>query len=181
MGEAPDDKLLEAARKGDVGALSALIDEAQGPVRAFLRRLTGNAADADDLAQEAFTRALDRLDRMRPGVRFHAFVSGIAFQRWREGRRTDSRRQRREQAYSDLYDDAEGQGPLAAALAAREALAALPPDPRAALALCIGAEFTHKEAAAALNLPLGTVKSHIARGLTRLRATLGVTLERQKP
>lgn len=179
MSEGADDPLVEAARQGDMRALSALIDEAQGPVRAFLRRLTGNPADADDLAQEAFARAIDRIDRMRPGARFRAFVSGIAFQLWREGRRADSRRQRREQAYSDLYDEPAASGPPAAALAARAALESLAPDQRAALALCIGAEFTHEEAAAALRLPLGTVKSHIARGLARLRATLGVTPERQ--
>jgi RNA polymerase sigma-70 factor (ECF subfamily) len=43
----------------------------------------------------------------------------------------------------------------------------------AAVALCLGAEFSHEEAAAALGLPLGTVKSHIARGRARLREVLG--------
>jgi len=54
----------------------------------------------------------------------------------------------------------------------------LPEDQRAALALCIGQEFTHGEAAEILGLPLGTVKSHVIRGRARLQAALGVGVER---
>jgi RNA polymerase sigma-70 factor (ECF subfamily) len=50
----------------------------------------------------------------------------------------------------------------------------LPEDQRAVLALCLGQDFTHMEAAEVLKLPLGTVKSHVARGRARLQAALGV-------
>jgi RNA polymerase sigma-70 factor (ECF subfamily) len=50
----------------------------------------------------------------------------------------------------------------------------LPDDQRAALALCLGQDFTHAEAAEILKLPLGTVKSHVTRGRARLQAALGV-------
>ena len=53
------------------------------------------------------------------------------------------------------------------------ACAALQPDQRAAILLCLGLDFTHEEAAQALALPLGTVKSHIARGRTKLAGLLG--------
>ena len=54
-----------------------------------------------------------------------------------------------------------------------KAMDTLPPDQKAALLLCLGCEFTHAEAAGVLALPLGTVKSHVARGREKLAAVLG--------
>jgi RNA polymerase sigma-70 factor (ECF subfamily) len=54
-----------------------------------------------------------------------------------------------------------------------KALGPLPAEQKAALLLCLAAEFTHAEAATALGLPLGTVKSHVARGREKLVAALG--------
>jgi RNA polymerase sigma-70 factor (ECF subfamily) len=54
------------------------------------------------------------------------------------------------------------------------AMKELPIDQRACVALCLGADFTHSEAAQALDLPLGTVKSHVQRGRARLLLALGV-------
>ena len=53
-----------------------------------------------------------------------------------------------------------------------EALQALAPAERLCVSLCFGAGLSHAEAASALNLPLGTVKSHVKRGLDRLRTRL---------
>ena len=53
-----------------------------------------------------------------------------------------------------------------------EALKALGPAERLCVSLCYGAGLSHGEAADALNLPLGTVKSHVKRGLDKLRARL---------
>jgi len=60
-----------------------------------------------------------------------------------------------------------------ARLDAASALAVLPPDQRACVALCLAAEFSHAEAADALGMPLGTVKSHVARGRAKLVEALG--------
>ena len=49
---------------------------------------------------------------------------------------------------------------------------ALPPDCRAVVILCLAYGFSHSEAAHAMNMPLGTIKSHTARGKTKLRAFL---------
>jgi RNA polymerase sigma-70 factor (ECF subfamily) len=54
-----------------------------------------------------------------------------------------------------------------------KALGDLSPEQKAALLLCLGCEFTHAEAAEALAMPLGTVKSHVARGREKLTAALG--------
>jgi RNA polymerase sigma factor (sigma-70 family) len=58
-------------------------------------------------------------------------------------------------------------------LALERAMAGLPAEQRACVALCLAAEFSHAEAAEALGMPLGTVKSHVSRGRARLLQALG--------
>ncbi|MFY8163886.1 MAG: RNA polymerase sigma factor, partial [Brevundimonas sp.] len=53
------------------------------------------------------------------------------------------------------------------------AMAELPPDVRACVALCLADGWSHGEASMALGLPLGTVESHVARGRARLLKALG--------
>ncbi len=59
------------------------------------------------------------------------------------------------------------------AMALNEALAGLPLEQRACLALCLGGDLSHSDAAQALGLPLGTVKSHVSRGRVRMQEMLG--------
>ncbi|MEQ1817144.1 MAG: RNA polymerase sigma factor [Terricaulis sp.] len=169
-------RLIELARGGDYAAFGRLVDMHQAAVRAFLRRVTGNYADADDLAQEAFARTWDVLNRFDGSSSLRTFICGVAFQYWRRARRAQSRREVRETAYADLSDTQTDESPERAGqrLALRRAMEDLPEDQRAALALCLGQEFTHAEAAEILKLPLGTVKSHVTRGRTRLYAALGI-------
>jgi RNA polymerase sigma-70 factor (ECF subfamily) len=178
MDAAEEARLIGLARGGDLRAFGRLVDAHQPAVRAVLRRLAGNPADADELAQEAFARTWEVLDRFdgRSGLR--AFVCGVAFQYWRRARRAERRRQRRESAYAELAEaDTGAPAHIAARLALRRAMDDLPEAQRAVLALCLGQDFTHAEAAEALNLPLGTVKSHVTRGRARLQAALGVATE----
>lgn len=169
-----DAPLIAAARAGNARAFGQLVDRHQRAVRGFLRRLTGRSADADDMAQEAFVRAFLELHRFEGRSAFRSFVCGIAYRLWQGHNRSTRRDRLREGAYSetamierppamdvDLY------------LSLRQAMDTLPAEQRAALALCLGAEFSHAEAANVLGLPLGTVKSHVARGRARLRAVLG--------
>ena len=58
-------------------------------------------------------------------------------------------------------------------MALKAALVALPFEQRAAVVLCLSEDFSHAEAAQALDLPLGTVKSHVARGRAKLLGVLG--------
>ncbi|MEZ5957417.1 MAG: RNA polymerase sigma factor [Hyphomonadaceae bacterium] len=176
MNAGEEARLIGLARGGDLAAFGRLIDMHQGAVRAFLRRVSGNYADADDLAQEAFARTWEVLDRFDGTSSLRTFISGVAFQYWRRARRAQARRDVRETAYADLSDPQSDEPPerTVQRLALRKAMEELPEDQRAALALCLGQEFTHAEAADILGLPLGTVKSHVARGRTRLQAVLRV-------
>jgi RNA polymerase sigma-70 factor (ECF subfamily) len=180
MDAADEARLLGLARKGDMRAFGKLVDAHQPAVRAFLRRLVGSYADADDLAQEAFARTWEVLNRFDGRSSLRAFICGVAFQYSRRGRRAEGRRLARDTAYAEMSDTrAEAPGNTPERLALRRAMDDLPADQRAALALCLGQEFTHQEAADVLNLPLGTVKSHIARGRVRLQAALGLTEEQR--
>ena len=58
-------------------------------------------------------------------------------------------------------------------LALQAAMAELPTDVRGCVALCLGDGWSHGEVSLALGLPLGTVKSHVARGRSRLLKALG--------
>lgn len=60
-------------------------------------------------------------------------------------------------------------------LTLEQAMGELTPEQRAWVALCLAAEFSHGEAAEALDLPLGTVKSHVARGRERMARILART------
>lgn len=178
MDAAEEARLIGLARSGDLNAYGRLVDVHQPAVRAFLRRLTGNAADADDLAQDAFARTWEVLNRFDGSSALKTFICGVAFQYWRRQRRASMRRQTREDAYAGLADtETENPARLAQKLALRKAMEELPEDQRAVLALCLGQDFTHAEAAEALKLPLGTVKSHVTRGRARLQAALGAGVE----
>jgi RNA polymerase sigma-70 factor (ECF subfamily) len=163
--------LIATAAAGDTPAFARLVTLHQGAVRGFLRRLTGSHADADDLAQDTFVTAWMRLGAFRPGESFRAWLCGVAWRKWLARTRSEGRRLRRERTAAE--PDADGQPHLDRRLDAAAALAVLPPEQRAAVALCLAAEFSHAEAAAALGLPLGTVKSHVTRGRKRLLEVLG--------
>jgi RNA polymerase sigma factor (sigma-70 family) len=173
MDAAEEARLIGLARGGDLRAFGRLVDAHQPAVRAFLRRLAGNNADADDLAQEAFARTWAVLNRFDGASSLRTFICGVAFQYWRRERRSASRRQARDAAYAELSDtEAEPHARTAQRLALRQAMDQLPEDQRAVLALCLGQDFTHAEAADILKLPLGTVKSHVTRGRARLQQVL---------
>jgi RNA polymerase sigma-70 factor (ECF subfamily) len=156
-------------------AFGRLVAEHQQAVRGFLRRLCGDHADADDLAQETFLTAWSSLGRVRQGESVRAWLCGVAWRKWMTRARAEARRGVRETAAErDGLAGIDAASPQPEArLDAAAALAILPPEQRAAVALCLAADFSHAEAAAALGLPLGTVKSHVSRGRDKLLAYLG--------
>ncbi|MEO6341283.1 MAG: RNA polymerase sigma factor, partial [Caulobacteraceae bacterium] len=129
---------------------------------------------ADDLAQETFLAACSGLSAWRGEASVRTWLCGIAWSKARNARRSLFRGMVRDGAYTER---AGLQHPRATGaeerLALANALAELPLEQRAAVALCLAQDFTHAEAAAILRLPLGTVKSHVSRGRTRLLSALG--------
>jgi RNA polymerase sigma factor (sigma-70 family) len=173
-----EDALLIARvlRHDDRVAFGELVHRHQGAVRGFLRRMQGASGDfADDLAQETFLKAHRSLADFRGAGSFRAWLCSIAANELRaEWRRRRRRAQFMEEELPDESAAAvDGGGESECAdreLAA--ALAKLPEAQRASLALCFEHGLTHEEAAAVLQCPVGTLKSHVARGKLRLRALL---------
>ncbi len=173
MEPAAEDSVIEQAQRGSVAAFTRLIETHQQAVRAFLRRLSGDHAEADDLAQDSFVTAWARLRTFQHSRDFRLWLYGIAYRKFLGGQRAARRRQVREQlAAVAATPGAASEPDPERRLDLRKALAALPADQRAAVALCLAAGVSHGDAAELLGLPLGTVKSHVQRGRTALLAIL---------
>jgi RNA polymerase sigma-70 factor (ECF subfamily) len=153
-------------------AADAIIKHLDGLYR-FALRLTGNADDAQELAQETFLRTWQRKETITLNVRawmfqtlYHTFIS--------------SRRQRtREEVSGDVDSDSgilEYSGPSFPALIAREdvrnAIAALPQELRTVVWLSDAEEFRLREIAQILDCPIGTVASRLWRARLELRRFL---------
>lgn len=168
-----DAALLAAARDGSARAFNLLVDRHQQAVRTFLRRLT-SLDEAEDLAQETFLAAWTQAGFYRGGASARSWLFGIAWRKAQGAHRKRFRLWRRDAAWREAsVDDEIRPAPAEHRIALADALAGLPADQRAALLLVLGFGLTHDEAAAALDLPLGTVKSHVLRGRERLRGMLG--------
>jgi len=163
--------LVLRARAGSADAFGRLVQMHQQALRAFLRRLCGNAADADDLAQETFVFAWEHIGRFDPARSFRPWLFGIAWRKSREKKRSFLRLIRRETRASEMAETVCQSDP-GLRLDLEKATATLPAEQKAAILLCLACEFSHSEAAEALALPLGTVKSHVARGREKLIAAL---------
>ena len=175
---ASDAELIVAVlERDDRRAFASLVERHQSKVRTVLRRLTkGDAALADDLAQETFVLAWKNLRHFRFEARFSTWIYRIAFNAWQ----SEARRKR--EIAMDLDDDTLGADPdsfdempdIVSRMDLERALATLSDAERAAIAACYYADLSHEEASAALGMPLGTVKTHVMRAKAKLRARLAI-------
>jgi RNA polymerase sigma-70 factor (ECF subfamily) len=166
----PDETLLLRSKFGDGEAFGRLVREYQSPLRGFLRRLTrGDAALADDLAQETFLEAWRKIGQKREDGSFPGWLCSIAWSRF-----LMNRRRRTEEPLENALDgpSIEPEPASAAKLDLEKAMARLAPAERAALTLCFAFGYSHGEAADILGMPLGTLKSHVLRGRERLKSML---------
>ena len=171
--ETDDAALVAGIRQGSDRAFNLLIDRHQMAVRGFLHRLLANAADAEDIAQETFLAAWEGINTYRGGASVRSWLCAIAWRRAKASQRSWFRRRAREAHYSAASScEGEPGTPAEDRLAVRQALLTLPIEQRAAVALCLAEGLSHSEAAQALGAPLGTVKSHVARGKARLLQAL---------
>jgi RNA polymerase sigma-70 factor (ECF subfamily) len=171
--DATDAELVEAARRGEKLAFARLMQLHQQSVRGFLRRSCGDFAEADDLAQETFLSAWERLAQFRGESSLRSWLCGIAWRKLLGSRRSVVRSRARDQAYFEVMPQTISPGDPGMNVALTKAMSGLPLDQRACVALCLAGGYSHTEAAEALAMPLGTVKSHVSRGRERLLAALG--------
>ncbi|MBM3141403.1 MAG: sigma-70 family RNA polymerase sigma factor [Chloroflexi bacterium] len=187
---APADADVEAlvcrAQAGEIPAFNALVIRHQDAVYSLALRMLGGREAAEDATQEAFLRAYRRLDSFRGG-NFRSWLFSIVANAARDELR---RRRRRPQVSLDrAADDAGGERraveppdpdplPEARALqsevrgALEQALRGLPPDWREVVLLVDVHGLAYDEAAAALGVPVGTVRSRLSRARAQLRSVL---------
>ena len=177
---AAEASVVVLAASGDQRAFAELVRRRQGMVRELMRRLSGDRAFAEDLAQQAFVHAWRQLGRLEKPGAFGGWLRAIAVNTWlQEARKA---RFRMETPEDDLPEP-EPQGPGAGELAATRldlsrALLRLKEAERVCVVLSYAEGLSHGEIAEATGWPLGTVKSNVARGAERLRAWLSPQGER---
>lgn len=167
-----DQALVQAARAGSSRAFAQLVSRHQAGVRAFLTRLCGNVAEAEDLAQETFLTAWSKLGAVQPEASVRTWLCGLAWRKAMTAQRGRARSASRDRHWLDTRPQFDTPA-TRDHIAVRKALDALPPDQRAVVALCLASDWSHAEAAEALGLPLGTVKSHATRGRAKLIEAMG--------
>lgn len=166
---AGDVNLVLLAMKGDDEAYGELARRRQEGLRHLLRRLCRDAALADDLAQQALLRGWRAIRQLRSPEAFGAWLRRLAINVWLEQARAHS---------PELPLDEELRVDSATALLQQQldldgALARLPPPVRLCVVLAYSEGLSHAQISEHTALPLGTVKSHLTRGVARLRALLG--------
>ena len=156
----------------DRSAFEQLLRRHQGMVRAQLRRLLhGDAAAADDLAQETFLLAWRKLDQFRGDARFSTWLYRIAYTCFLQVYRKTA-------MLTGDADEGEAENVPAPAhamdlqLDLERAMRRLSAAEQAVLLHCVQMELSHEETAYVLAMPLGTVKTHAMRGKAKLKTSL---------
>ena len=177
--------VVERVRAGDVNAYEALVAAHEKNVYNLALRMTGNPADAEDMAQEAFLKAYRSLSEFRGDSKFSVWLYRIVSNVCLDFLRKQKRRQtvslsveddEGEETQLDIPDLAQSPEELLERRMTREAvqkgLALLPPDQRQILLLREIQGLSYEEISQALDIETGTVKSRIFRARKKLCAFL---------
>ena len=178
-----DQSCISAVLAGDVNAYSALVKRYEKPIFNLMYRMTGSQADALDLAQDAFIKAYEQLDRFQTDRKFFPWLYTIAMNVAKNLLRDKMRG-----AQSSYIDEWEGCSGLdypqqqEELMCARldfsvlhEALLQLPEDYREAIILRYREELSMEEVADALEISISGAKMRVHRGLNKLREILKET------
>jgi RNA polymerase sigma-70 factor (ECF subfamily) len=167
--KAPDILVIALACAGDDSAFAEVLRRRQARVRKFMYHLCRQTALGDDLAQQVFLTAWRSLGRLRSATAFDGWLKRIMVNVWlqevRRGKLATT-------SDVELADFAARHDSTAARMDLDAALSTLPPDMRLCVVLAYNEGMSHPQIVALTGLPLGTVKSHIARGAARLREIL---------
>lgn len=170
--------LLQRVAAGDTKAVAACIDQFSGLVWSLARRLLGDPAEAEDAVQEVFIELWKKAALYDPSIASETtFVAMIARRRLIDRRRRLNRRPEMDGvpiedlsiASSDDTSLSDARDEVTGALAALELLK---PEQRTVLQLAVCQGWPHQLIADRLGVPLGTVKTHVRRGLAKVREEL---------
>jgi RNA polymerase sigma-70 factor (ECF subfamily) len=173
----PDEALVLQSRQGDPTAFELLIKNHQRMIHSLTFRMTGSAADAEDLAQETFIRAHQNLDSYRGAAKFSTWLYRIALNVCLNWRRSETRRFAMHVAWAEAVGAAEsGMDPHRdgnhAGQGVQAALLRLPAKQRAAIVLTVYDGRNHAEAAQLLNCSETTVSWRVFAARRKLKRWL---------
>lgn len=181
--EPTDEALVARARRGDSAAFERLVARYEGRLFNYIRRIVGNAPDAEDLFQETFLRVFRHMGRFRVSASFRPWVYRIATNLCRDLLR---RRKRRRTVALDaaapsgdgstlldrMVSSAPGPRELAGehelAEQLQEALSKLSIKHRSVFVMARYDGMPYEEIAQALRIPVGTVKSRMNKAVDTL-------------
>jgi RNA polymerase sigma-70 factor (ECF subfamily) len=156
-----------------VDQLRAQLPDLLPRLRRFARAIAKSTSDADDIVQISIERALRRIEQWNPELRLEGWMFGIIRNAWLDEVRSRSRRSAlfvpEEQGANIGLDSMENE---TVALSVQAAMARLPEEQRSAVALVLIEGLSYKEAAAAMEIPIGTLTSRLARGREALQKRL---------
>lgn len=166
MGDRDQDYLTQEVRDQIVALIPRL--------RRFGLALTGSPADGDDLVQSTIERALLRIGTWQPGTKLDSWMFMIARNLWIDHVRSRKRRgvAVEAEALETLHGDDGRQITEARSTLERTytAMATLPEDQRAVVALVLVDGMSYKECATILDIPIGTIMSRLSRARKTLEA-----------
>ena len=178
----PEDKLISAARAGDLRAFNELVLTYQGLAFSVAYGILGDGDAASDATQDGFLKAYRSLDKFRGGS-FKAWLMRIVANTCLDQLR--ARRRRQTTSFDELLDPEQapclidrGRGPEEHAVnqelrrAIQLGMRALPADQRAVIVLSDVEGFSYAEIAQATGMALGTVKSRLSRARAKMRDSL---------
>ena len=171
--ERTDAELAADCLGGDREAFGELVERHQDSVYNLAWRMTGNAAEADDLAQEAFIRAFERLHQYKPEFSFRNWVMGICANLSRNRFRRRQRREAAERGHAELavVDTVRPAGD-GRREALDRALMDLPETMRVPIVMKYMDGLSIDEIARALRIGLSAVKMRLVRGREELLARM---------
>jgi RNA polymerase sigma-70 factor (ECF subfamily) len=172
--------LLDSIVRGDQAALGALYDATVRQVHGLASRVLGDPALGEEVTLDVYEQVWRTAGTYSAALGTPtAWLLTIARSRAIDRLRAGAFRRRREERIGESFDaPASGRAPETAAAdeeegrMVRAALRALPPEQRSALELAYYEGLTHVEIAERLHEPLGTVKTRIRLGMTKLRELL---------
>lgn len=176
MGQEDQYLVARALSAQDTAAFGELIRRHQSQVRNFLRKLTGDLSQADDLAQDAFLHAWDKLHTFSGRGSFIGWLLRVAYTTFLQSKRKSKR-------YAEILDEmgqvaaAEGSGYTRDSHEVSDLdklLAVLGEEERAIMIMAYACGLSHREISDATGQPVGTIKSIIHRGKEKIRTSFDI-------
>ena len=177
MTRSEDHQLVARVVSGeDADAFGELVRRHQSHVRNFLRKLTGDYSLADDLAQDAFMHAWDKLRTYSGKGSFIGWLLKVAYTTFLQSKRKSKR-------YAEILEEVghvadveerKSTAPVEELGDLERFLAVLTEEERAVMVMSYACGLSHREISDATDMPVGTVKSVIFRGKEKIRTSFDI-------